>query len=420
MRTAGSKQPFQNSILQNNKNTYLHILYTLLCFPSLLFAQSGEVTLTNNQGALTISGQIALQWSHTSAFVNGKKFRGPGTQFPQSHRNQRIDSPFGTNQFDIKSDLMLDYQADRAWSFMQLQFDNQAGIITAPQQKHCNSNKNVLTGSGTADNLFLLKAFTGYALMKKNETRADIEIGRHLFLDIFDSQIQFNNTFDGILFRYNRKSARKGIFALNLAAFAIDTHVNHFGYVGEVDFIATKRQAFDLKYSLISWDRHAPNRYGKRDPLGAQFLNSQATIIYHLGNNTTDLYGAFVQNHKAKKNVHSDNKKAANAFYIGGKIGEIKNQNDWALDANYQWVEAQSVPEWDVSGIGHFNPSSISMYNRRFGGFANYRGYAVTGYYALTKNITFQLILQRAKQLSKSIGGTFHSTNLQVSTIYSF
>src|SRR5262249_1677407 len=156
-------------------------------------------------------------------------------------------------------------------------------------------------------------------------------------------------------------------------------------------FLNIADSGVDLKYSIIDWDRDGANRFGRKHSRGAEFLVSQYTAKYTLPADwlrwKTQLYGAFLHNSRAHHTHFTHHSKSANAWYAGLKVGDVRRQGDWSVEGNYQWVEAQAIPESDVSGIKRDNPRNISFYHRTWGGFANYKGYIFEGFYALTDNL---------------------------------
>lgn len=383
-----------------------------------LFFSQTPVTFSEPSGKLTMSGDCISQWLYTHTTSHGEKLRGSGAR---DHWHGQI--PIPTNQFMSQVDLIFDYQLDPTYARIQFEFLNNMGILTKSRKRHVNTNKNVLFGSGRFKDIELIKAFMGYSLLDKEKHKLTFEIGRRQLFDIFDSKIQFNNQFDGIVLTYWRSNDRWGVFKAQAAGFVIDDSINQFGYAGEVDFLSFCGSKLDLKYSLITWERRGHNRFGKRHPLGSRFVNSQLLAAYGLPdifNQDPSIYMAAIHNHAATPNWHTNHRKAANAFYAGVTVGQVKKKNDWSLDCNYQWVQAQSIPEADVSGITRDNPLGISMYDQNWAGYANYKGYVATFVYGVSDNLSVSLLYQRVHQASAAIGGKFRSSSLQLSATYTF
>ncbi len=408
------------------------------------------VSVAEKGGELKISGDVRTEWSYLHAKNNGKKQRGYSSRnnYPNSFIKDNLPSkeayaqmdkkakygvraakdamkaPYASNEFNIEANLVFDYVADRGWGTLRLQMSNPAGLTEIDRKPYMNDSRNILYGSGKLSNLALRKAFMGYNVWEQGTSRFDVELGRRRLYDAFDSKIQFNSIFDGILVRFNTSFEGISDFYAKAAAFVVDYTVNHFGYVGEVGFLNIADSGLDLKYSLIHWDRHAPNRYNKYHPLGVQFINSQVTAAYNLSPDLvrlkTQLYGAYLVNHAAKANHWTHNKKANDAFYLGFRIGDVVRKGDYAFDVAYQYVEAQAISERDVSEMGRDNPRGISFYNRHSGGFANYKGYKIDAFYAITDNLTLNAYYQDVHQASKKIGGKHHSSEFSLAAIFAF
>lgn len=403
----------------------LQLISCLLCLSGKPHSDTSVSTLlsscpviTNGDGgSLTISGDIIAEWQHYRTTSRGHSLRGSGAKIPSKYTHSCKNIP--TNEYTTQVDLIFDYTNDRTYSRIQLEFENDDGILS----RVAKSKKNCLSTSAKFSDRQLLEAFMGYHLMNKTSHTLALEIGRRRLFDLFDSKVEFASIFDGISLAYWRANEKWGSFQMTAAAFVIDKRANKFGYAAEVDFFGIKKTRFDFKYSLISWNRHGHNRYGLRYPQGTRFCTSQYLLYYNLPNIhdiDPSIYAAFLHNHAATTNRYTHHKKAANAFYLGTTIGQVKKKKDWSLDINYQWVQAQAIPECDVNGIGRDNPLDYSFYQHRWAGTANYKGFIATYIYGITDNLTATIVLQRVAEANRSIGGKFRASSLQLSTTYSF
>jgi len=381
------------------------------------------ISLQEKGGALMISGTVQAEWDYMHCWSDHHRQRGSGSA--NIGPTEKPHAPFPTSEFTIETNLMLDYKTDRSWAAVQLQFNNSAGVNKVDHKKPQTNDKNILWGSGSADNLFMRKAYIGYNLAERGASRWDVEIGRRRLYDVFDSQVQFYSIFDGLTLKYANSFEGAMDLSVKAAAFVIDQTVNQFGYVGEVGLLNIGETGLDLKYSVIDWDTHeGRNRFGHKHARGSQFLNQQVTFGYNFSPDMmackTKLYGAYLHNSAAKRNRYSNDMKKDDAYYVGVRFGEIMRAGDWSLDLQYQLVEAQAVPEFDVSGIKRDNPQNVSFYNHRWGGFANYQGYKLNGNYAMTDNWTWNVSFERARQESHKIGGKHRSYQFEVAAIYAF
>ena len=351
----------------------------------------------------------------------------------KAHRDYRAARdarrpPYAINEFSAEANLAMDYRAERGWGSILIRFENPAGSITESDRRPgIYDSRNIMYGSGVRNNVALRTAFAGYNIWQGgigDAERVDIEVGRRKMYTVFDSKIEFDSYFDGVLLRY--LSSFDGIcdFSLKGGPFVVDNTVNHYGYVGEMGFLSIADTGFDFKYSLIDWEKRGRNRYGLRNPMGTRFLNSQFLTAYNVPSDVfgkkMKLYGAYLINSKAKPNHWTHNKRENEAFYVGMTMGELRKKGDWSFDLFYQWVQAQAIPENDTQDIGRDNPRKISFYNRRSGGFANFKGWRWEGFYALTDNWTLHPTIDNAQQLSKTIGGTHTNNEVALEVIFAF
>lgn len=411
------------------------------------------ITVKEKGGNLMISGDIRGEWYHMHAKTNHKYQRGWKSRklFPNSYYNQKtpylsnkdykrlpyldrvayrqgrdaIKAPYATNEFDAEANLVFDYIAERGWGTIRLQFSNAAGLTNPERKPMLYDNRRIMYGSGVVNDLALRKCYAGYNFWEQGTSRFDMEVGRRRLYDVFDSKIQFWSWFDGLLARFT--SSYEGVTDLSLkaAAFVVDYTVNHYAYAGELGLLNLFDSGLDFKYSLIDWNTlHRPNRFERHHALGTRFCNSQVLLNYTLSPDLvrlkTCLYGAYLYNHAAKANGWFHHKKAADAYYLGARIGEALRKGDYSLELFYQWVKAQAVPEADVSSSGRDNPRGVSLYNRRSGGRANFRGWRLEGFYALTDNWTLNAHFDRIRELDHKIGGQHRSWEFYFGAIFTF
>lgn len=411
------------------------------------------VSIKEKGGDLRLSGDIRMEYTYAKAKTDGVVLRGYDSKpikelskkraewkkkvkdkatsvdiqeakdaYKEAKKNLR--APFPTSEFEIEANLVLDYVADRCWGTMRLQMSNPAGLPEIDRKPGLTDSRNMLFGSGSAKNLSLRKAYMGYNVWEQGTSRFDIEIGRRKLYDAFDSQIQFYSMFDGILAKFS--SSYEGItdFYAKIAGFVVDQNANHWGRVGEIGFMNIADSGLDLKYSLIDWSKCKRNRYGKKDPMGAKFLNSQITATYNVSPDLvrmkTQLYGAFLVNHKAKKCHQSEYQKANKAYYLGFRLGDVVRKGDYAFDVAYQWVQAQAISERDIYTMGRDNPTSLSLYVKPRGGWANYKGFKIDAFYAITDNWTVNAYVQDVHQQSIKTGGKHHSYQFSIASIFAF
>lgn len=403
------------------------------------------INLEEKDTNLTISGDIRFEWRHLCEY--GKRdyvlgpdntivpapIPGPG-QPPRIFtdlRGGKAFQPIGKcpvrisrNDIDIEFNLRFDYVSDRTWGVAHVQYDNSAGTWSG-KYGCCDINKKTHDGgwfgSGECDDLCLRKAYFGVNLLTDDCTRADIEIGRRNLYNIFDSHVQYLSRFDGILFKYKDSWTDVADWYWNTAAFVVDERTNQFAWITELGFLDILDSGFDVKYSFIDWRKNGSNRCFIRNPKSFKYLNSQVTVYYNFEselfcNKKAQLYAAIVTNHNAAGNKNI-------AWYAGYQLGKVVREGDYALYLEYQYVEPNSIPDNDVSGIGHGNVLGQSYLFEGTGN-VNYKGWHLEALYAITDNLNIDTQLEWSHSIylwpSEKYGGPHDYSKFEVEAIYAF
>lgn len=436
------------------------------------FVQSKEsIDVKKKASNLDISGDVRFEWqriqergvtltedecsysstegeSSSSIYQKVRDFRG-------DHRVGADRFPLSVNNFDVEFNLKLKYSYENAWAQAHLQFDNpmgsRAGLVCRSDEPVFNASgdsvvdildrktRRALKGSGISSFLNLKRAYLGYTIWADGKHRLDVECGRRKFDDVFVSEVQFSNRFDGILLKY--ASAIESIDTdvyLNVGSFVIDQRVNHFGFVGEIGLLNIGDTGLDIRYSFIDWQKKGWNRCKKNNPKGTDFANSQISFSYNITPTLCDyelpieFYGGFLVNHAAKKNFFTHNKKENLAGYAGVLFGRSIKKGDWSFDIEYIYIQAQAVPDADVGSIGRGNifneglydvvvandGSGFVYYPRRGNG--NFSGVRAEFLYLLTDNLSLDFITEYSRVINKKIGGHHHYTCFEIEAIYAF
>lgn len=456
------------------------------------FVESKEnIDVRDKAKNLDISGDVRFEWHSfhekgISLYTNGED--------PRVHQNyrwlrgdNRVDgggTPLSVNDFDVEFNFKMKYSFENAWCMAHLQYDNPAGCRG---RNDCEGNfaifsKNGKTkiktvtrdrrrspkGSGESGFLNLKRAFISYNPYADGKQRIDIEIGRRKLDDVFVSEVEFSNRFDGVLLKYASAIDKVADWYFNGGAFIVDERVNHFGYVAEIGFLNVLDTNLDLRYSFIDWRKHGVNRCFIHDPYGARFQNSQISFAYTINPEiyckkvAIEFYGGFLVNHAAKKhNLFTHNKKKNLAWYGGIYLGKVNKKGDWAADIEYVVVQAQAVSDFDVGSIGrgnildenitdafnksqfHFEDSyyskgdvySDSYYgeagsraepSKKFSAYfprrgnANFKGWHFQFLYGVTDNLSIDLEYDFSKAEDPHIGGRHFYSSFEIETIYAF
>ena len=252
---------------------------------------------------------------------------------------------------------------------------------------------------------------------------------------------------DGILFKYNQSFDRLGDFYVYGGPFVVNERNDHYSYVGELGLLNIWNSGLFAKYSLIDWDTKDSadkfpfidddTREQRSKKLEFQFLNSQVLLGYKfvpniLARKTTIFYAAALVNHAAEGVPQTHGKKKNWAGYAGFSIGEARKKGDWSFDTNYQWVQAQSIPSFDVLGIGKGNVDRVGFYREVSGGtqFAtssstavgstNYRGWTMQLLYLWTNNLTMFQSWSQSISLDDNIGPFMRFKMYEIELIYAF
>ncbi len=370
-----------------------------------------QVTVRELGGALSIAGEVRTEYQATAETVDGVKQRGSDGAVKKDGLTLPSDA------FDIEVNLMLDYRTERSWGSIKLEFDNDAGVF-----------------SGTLNKLKLERAYWGVRVVDADTYTMDFEAGRRRMSTIVDSKIEFNSFFDGLWYKYDQSFDGIGDYYLHLGVFIINDSKDQFGYLGETGMFNIGGSGLYIKYSLVDWDtKHfdkAVNNH-RFDFIVSQLFFGYRFLPKHLGK-VVQVYAAALYNHRAEPIGLTKNTKQNWGGYLGLSIGELKKKGDWALDANYQVLEAQCVPDFDVQGIGLGNAANVGFYtvdtdgkgnanirsNAR--GNVNYRGFQVTLDWLLTNQLDLQQSWQQSITLDNNIGPHRRFKQYEIEFIYGF
>lgn len=365
------------------------------------------VTVKEIGGDLSISGDVRTEFQDTSEVKNGIQQMGNSVAPLDKAR-------YG---WDVEVNIMIDYRTDRTWAAIKLEFNNDMGV-----------------SSGTINKIRLEKGYLGGRMVNGDTFTMDGEIGRRFLFNVFESKIEFVSLFDGALIRFNKAFDQIGDFYCNLGALVVNDKTNHYAYIGEIGALKIANTGLYMKYSIIDWHKPTANEIAKHryDFLVSQFLSYIQVYPDWIGNKLIKVYGAGLYNHFAEGVVQTHGKKQNWGWYTGVAIGTLRKQYDWAIDVNYQWAQAQVVPEFDCLGIGRGNAAGAGLYTVNSDGTGgaqiadnavgstNYKGFQLEGLYAFTDNLTIQQSFSFSTTLNKNIGPNVLYKQYELEFIYAF
>ena len=363
------------------------------------FALSGK-----GGGELMIGGDVRLEYKSLTESINGNNLRGSGSPFIGGERVPNI-------LYQIEAKLHLDYTTENTWTNIKLEFDNPAGIE-----------------SGTSNSIKLETALLGMTIMEEGASRLDIEFGRDEGYHMFDSQIQFDSLFDGIYLKYSNVFEGLCDFYVHGGVILVDDVVDNYAWLSEFGLMDIYNTGLYAKYSYINWRQKGVDRNGEKDYVKYKYRNSQVIAGYvfkpEMLRTEANLYGAWLVNHEAKKRTISNDKKENSAWYAGIKLGEVEKAGDWSAKVEYQYVEAQAVPGFDMSGIGIGNVDNNTFYDAATVGTArgdcNFKGYQIEMLFALTDNVYMGMDWEATNAAEKDIGGRHSYKKFELEAIYVF
>jgi hypothetical protein len=180
--------------------------------------------------------------------------------------------------------------------------------------------------------LELHKLLIGCNVYQDEDSYLDVEFGRNKLDALFESKLQFDNHFNGVLLSYHYKN-----LSIQGGPHVINSSLNQFGYIIEGAVSELFNIPLTVKYSIADWS--ACNCHD----LYCNYLISQALVKYEFVP-YLNVYAAYLINHRQSEN--------GNGFYLGVSCGSLNKASDYLMDFNYQYLESNAVPCYDQSGIG--------------------------------------------------------------------
>lgn len=359
------------------------------------------VTVKELGGDLSVSGEARTEFQTTHETRNGVKQRGSDKLRP-------------AQAWDVEFNLMLDYRSERAWASIRVEFDNDMG-----------------RESGTTDNINLEKCYLGGRIVAGDTFTFDSELGRRFLGTVFDSKIEFGSLFDGGLVRFNKAFPSLGDFYTTVGGIIVNEKKDFYAGAAEVGLLRIGNTGFFAKASYIDWKKY------NRNSVNNQRFNFRVTQLqggyqFYPWKKLIKFYAAGLYNDAAKKLPLTNFKKLNGAWYAGVSIGQVRKQWDWAIDTNFQWVQAQAIPDFDASGIGRGNAGKVGFYttnvdgtgdpttNKTAVGRGNYYGFLFDLLFAFTNNLTLFQSFQWSKTLDTNVGPRLNYRQYEAEFIFMF
>lgn len=389
----------------------------------------GFVKTRKRDGILKLAGDVRARWIHHNEDIKNPK------------RTSQY-KPLPVNRYRSEVHLYIDYIAEKSWLSSEMNWAAIAG------------------GESTAAGLDIDRAFLGYRFYSNPETGADffVEVGRTSLGDIFESAVQFNSNFDGIHLSGSRCISKCFPYNVTLhgGPFVVDMTTKHYAWAAE-GVISQLPGDCTFRCSVIDWHTFSaqeasggqtttkPSTTPSATPAAqpaqtAQQLRNKYCVWQWLVSKRTQLpwfygekkslytYGAFLINTLAKASPTTLNKKENKGWFVGCSVGGIRKAGDWSTSLRYEYVEALSVPEIDVSGIGRGNKLKYWFAQAIAGGydpseangFTNYQGFAYSVAYALTDSLTLRSCAAYSRPANDKLGSDFTFRKVDITLVSSF
>jgi hypothetical protein len=438
-----------------------HLLLGLECVPNFqkndypyineFVNTKRTIPLDEKGNALRFSGDVRVDWLSRREVLLADVLRGGGAR-------DKNGVPIPSDEIAVRFNFRLDYKCKDFYCISHLEWDDLTGIFTRKNdckklENVCNAkgddceevevkcNGNRLFGSGFCNYLCLKRMYCGTTLWKCDKMKWIAEIGRKSLYYTFDSRIQYKARVDGIFSKYSHEYAqyeegRSSNYFLSAGGFVVDYNSGHYSYAAETGVFNVIDSGFDVKCSIINWRQLSKNGCGISNPLGWRFFNSQVNLDYNfkekIFSKKFNIYSALLMNFFGKpfnfnitdkdgkiiKEVHVGHENLG--WYVGFIIGEVSKAGDFSFDCNYQYVEAQAVPDCDIRGIGIGNARKESFPATRRGN-GNFKGLKMELLYAITDLLQADVTAVFSSTIDKKIvGGKHRYTAFEIEFIHAF
>lgn len=395
------------------------------------------IAISQKEGNLSIYGDTRASY----AFRHQKQEITPGQFFNwgSSPLATETHGGKGASLFQLMFNLGARYRADASYACAELRFKDRMGLDSDANAR----------GNGESSKISLRKAYLGYYFIDNGIIQLRTQLGRNKLEDFYESYIQFDSQCDGVTaLLYGQFEA---IFDLEAATgvYVINNMSNFYFYVAELVFRNIAGSGVYIGANFIDWYQKKPtfpsgfietNPRQKWNTITNDPRYKFRNIAFFLGWKTPEsifkvpieVYSGVVINTAAERRANTAYLKANKGYYIGTQWGSIRKKGDWSLDLRYELVQAQAIPQWDISGIGQGNLKGYGLYFNTNNppteitdpalahGTGNYRGWTGKGIYAFTNSLSGSLSYAYSNAATRRIGGQNRWRKLELEFIYSF
>lgn len=389
-----------------------------------------SIDIKQKGGNLKIGGDVRVDYKSVNQLLDGVKVNGRGQGGDRNlyGKETNIPSSYG----DVSASLSFEYKNERSFANILVKMSNHAGLDTT---NYSDVSSDLYSGSQSRleaknsyspskNKLDLARAYIGYELWSQDSHTVEGNLGRQRLYDLFDSRVMFANRFDGVALKYKGAFDGVGHAHATYGVFMVSDRVEHVAHALELGLANIADTGFGLKYALINWARSGVYSDGSMGSMGEQatknnnratntiyqYLNeafryevSQLLATYHVPEEwaygqKVKLYAAYLQNHKARPmtpfytNLDKD-RTNRRAWYAGFTLGRIAMPGDTVLDICYQYVQPQSVPDFDsFAGAGRGNLTNVWGVMDHSQGNNNYKGVRAQLAYCFSADIMFNVV----------------------------
>lgn len=374
-----------------------------------------NISVKEKGGSLRIGGDVRFEGTKVREIRDGYVITGSkgGSAFGTAASGGSGYS-YPSVSYDVEASLSFEYRKEKSYADVLLKFNHNAGLDT----KNYTPNTDVAfiqdeysdSYKPTDSKIKLAKAYFGQEIWSDGMHSVDVNVGRQRLYDLFDSRIMFFRRFDGVALKYKGSVEGIGRPHASWGTMMIADRADHYGHIGEIGMAHILDTPFSLKYAYVDLAKsgtYSDGTYGSDDGHVGNTSNTRSQLFYRHFNykvsqllgyfdvpaeytwgKQTKLYAAYALNHKGKKRADFNGRRKNRAWYAGFTYGKIRAQGDYVLDLNYQWVQAESVPELDSGGLAiGLNASNQSIAYNPAAGFNNYKGFVGNLSYLATEDI---------------------------------